>query len=149
MIVVSLDANVLLYAELEPETEKGRWCGSVIRAAATDGVLTVQALGEVLWVLRRRRPERSLPAVAAAYVEIFKMVPTTSRVLAVAADLCESHKFQFWDAVIWSAASDAGANLLVTEDLQEGFHHAGVEALNPFSKSGSERLKTLLPILDI
>jgi predicted nucleic acid-binding protein len=144
---LSFDSNVILYAELEPETEKGRWCKSLIRAAPAHGVLTVQALGEVLWVVRRRDRRRSLMDIQRAFARSFELAPTTPEVLEGAAQLCQAHDFQFWDAVIWVAASGAGATVLITEDLQDGFRCNGMTALNPFISGARDRLKQLLPRL--
>lgn len=38
----------------------------------------------------------------------------------------------WWDALIVAAARDAGCELLLSEDLQEGQRIAGVEVVNPF-----------------
>jgi predicted nucleic acid-binding protein len=48
------------------------------------------------------------------------------------------------DAVVLSAAANAGCRLLRSEDLQEGFTWEGVTATNPFSTSKHELLATLL-----
>ena len=42
MIRVALDSNILVYAELEPETEKGQRAAEVILLAAQNGVIPVQ-----------------------------------------------------------------------------------------------------------
>ena len=49
-----------------------------------------------------------------------------------------AHQFQVWDAVIWAASQGAGAAVLLTEDLQEGFTRNGMAAVNPFTRSAAE-----------
>lgn len=49
--------DVLIYAELEPETVRGVRAGHAIEAAAPRGVLAARALLEFVAVIRRRRPE--------------------------------------------------------------------------------------------
>ena len=54
--IVSFDSNILVYAELEPETEKGCLASSILELGAADGILTAQALLEYVAAMRRRRP---------------------------------------------------------------------------------------------
>jgi len=53
---VALDSNILIYAELEPESDKGRMAADVITRVARDGVIPVQVLGEFLRFIQRRAP---------------------------------------------------------------------------------------------
>lgn len=72
---------------------------------------------------------------AQAWAEVFETAPTTTRVAEAAYRLVDAHKFQVWDAVIWSAARMAGATILFTEDLQDGLVLDGLRAVNPFQLS--------------
>ena len=136
----SIDSNILVYAELEPETKKGRLAQHVIGRAAPTGVLAAQALLEFVAVVRRRRPESLLSAIAKteAWSTVFETAPTTSHVVRTALQLAAGHQFQVWDAVIWSASQDAGATLLLTEDLQDGLRLNGMTAVNPFARTAAE-----------
>jgi predicted nucleic acid-binding protein len=64
--------------------------------------------------------------------------------MIVAADLAADHHFSIWDAVILSAAAQAGCRLLLSEDLQNGFTWAGVTVVNPFASTRHPLLDTLL-----
>ena len=55
------------------------------------------------------------------------------RIMLGAADLSVHHHFTIWDALILSAAADAGCRLLLSEDLQDGFTWSGVTVTNPFT----------------
>jgi predicted nucleic acid-binding protein len=141
----TLDSNILVYAELEPESEKGRRAQLVIAAAAARGVLTVQALLEFLAVVRRRR-RQSLPSAMAkveAWSRVFETAPTTAIVARNAAALVRAHDLQVWDAVIWSAARAAGADLFLSEGLQDGLVLEGMRVANPFALS-AQAVETLL-----
>ena len=59
MTRVALDSNILIYAELEPESEKGTRSAGLILRAARDGVIPAQVLGEYLRFVQRRAPARS------------------------------------------------------------------------------------------
>ena len=64
--------------------------------------------------------------------------------MLAAADLATDHQLGIWDAVILSAASQAGCRLLLSEDLHEGFTWAGVTVVNPFSPSPRHALLNAL-----
>ena len=68
----------------------------------------------------------------------------TRAVMLAAADLATDHHFSIWDAVILSAAAEAGCRLLLSQDLQEGFTWKGVTVTNPFSPTKHELLAALI-----
>ena len=61
-----------------------------------------------------------------------------------AMDLAADHQLGLWDALILSAAADAGCRLLLSEDLQDGFTWSGVTVTNPFGSSPHTLLGALL-----
>jgi predicted nucleic acid-binding protein len=130
----ALDSNILLYAELEPDSDKGQRAAQLIGDIAGRGVLAAQVLGEFLNVVRRRRPASFGEArrQADVYREVFALVPTDAALLAAAARFAERYKLQFWDSVIWQASAHGGAAVLFSEDLQDGFEVDGMRAINPF-----------------
>jgi predicted nucleic acid-binding protein len=135
--IVSLDTNVLVYSELEPNSEKGERARRLIGASAFGGVLAVQVLLEFIAVVRRKRPDRQEAAVESyeAWSHAFHLLPTTPDIARAAVALSRKHGFQVWDAVIWSAAKQAGATLFFSEDLQDGLTIDGMTAVNPFAMS--------------
>lgn len=133
MSLYTLDSNILLYAELEPDSDKGQRAAELIGTIAGRGVLAAQVLGEFLNVVRRRRPASFGEArrQADVYREVFALVPTEAALLAAAPRFAERHKLPFWDSVIWQASAHGGAAVLFSEDLQDGFGADGVRATNP------------------
>jgi len=67
--------------------------------------------------------------------DAFPLIETSPDVIASAADLVADHHFFIWDAVILSAAVDAGCGLLLSEDLQDGFTRGGLSVTNPFGSA--------------
>ena len=51
-----------------------------------------------------------------------------------ASELEESHQLSFWDAMIVAAARQAGAEKILTEDLNHGEVINGVFVENPFAE---------------
>jgi predicted nucleic acid-binding protein len=141
----ALDSNILVYAELEPESDKGRLARRIIEWTAPRGVLAAQALLEFLAVVRRRRPDSLAGAMAKAQIwsTVFEIAPTTDSVVTAASALVRNHHFQVWDAVIWSAAEVAGARLFLSEDLHDGLQLGAMRAINPF-RADASALETLL-----
>src|ERR1700681_4432501 len=86
MIRVALDSNILIYAELEPESEKGTRSADLILRAARDGVIPAQALGEYLRFIQRRVPEAFEDAIrqASIYQAAFLTPPTTDGIINAA-----------------------------------------------------------------
>jgi len=136
----SLDSNILVYAELEPETPKGARAQRVIEIAAPRGVITAQSLLEFIAVVRRRRGE-SLPSAMAkveVWSKVFEVTPTTNLIISKALEIVRDHHFQVWDAVIWSASRAAGATIFLSEDLEHGIYLDGLRAANPFALKEKE-----------
>ena len=145
MTRVALDSNILVYAELEPETEKGRRAASIIVRAARDGVVPVQGLGEFLRVVQRRAPQSFPEAVKQAklYRAAFLTPATTDEIMEAAGDLSAAHGLQLWDAVICAAAERSGAKAFLSEDLQDGRLLQGMRILNPFAAANDAAIDAL------
>lgn len=146
MTRVALDSNLLVYAELEPETEKGKRAADVIARTARDGVIPVQGLGEFMRVIQRRAPAAFPGAVRQVqiYRATFLTPPTTDEVMSAAAELALAHGLQLWDAVICAAAERSGAKLLLSEDMQDGRRLAGLRIVNPFVASNDAEIEAAL-----
>lgn len=146
MTRVALDSNILIYAELEPDSEKGRRSAELLLQAARDGVLPAQVLGEFLRFVQRRAPAAFAGALrqTSLYRAVFLIPPTTDAVIESASDLAQAHRMQLWDCVICVAASDAGAKILLTEDMQDGRTIDGLRLINPFVAGNAEALAGLM-----
>jgi hypothetical protein len=55
---VAIDSNILIYAELEPGSAKGKRSADLILRAARNGVISAQALGEISAFRPETRPNR-------------------------------------------------------------------------------------------
>lgn len=146
MTRVALDSNILLYAELEPRSQKGKRAIDIILRADRDGVIPVQVLGEFLRVVQRRAPA-SFP-VALKQVELYRAAfltpPTTDESMQAAGDLAAGHGLQIWDALICTVAERNGAKVLLTEDLQDGRTLQSLKLINPFAPANVQAVEALL-----
>jgi predicted nucleic acid-binding protein len=141
----TLDSNILVYAALEPQTEKGKRAARTIELASAGGVIAAQALLEFVGVVRRRAPALTAQAIeqVAAWQVVFETAPTTSLATSAALGLVRDHRFQVWDALIWAASRAAGASLFLSEDLQDGLVLGGMRAMNPFAVSDESLVRLL------
>jgi predicted nucleic acid-binding protein len=146
MIRIALDSNILIYAELEPESDKGTRSADLILRAARNGVIPAQVLGEYLRFIQRRVPDAFEGAIrqASLYQAAFLTPPTTDAIINRASALAHAHRVQLWDCVVCTAATQAGAKVLLTEDMQDGRILDGLRLINPFAVSNTEAIEALL-----
>jgi len=73
-------------------------------------------------------------ALVAAYDE-WCAVATEPQLIISASRLEEEHTLSFWDALIIRAAIQAGAERLLSQDLQNGRRFGVLTIENPFNKA--------------
>ena len=144
---LAFDTNILAYAEGVNGAERRSSVLDLIQKLPQEAtVIPVQVLGELFSVLVRkagRSPSDARDALL-SWRDAFPVVETSAEVMLTAADLATDHRFGIWDAVILSAASQAGCRLLLSEDLQDGFTWGGVTVVNPFASPLHPLLDSLL-----
>jgi predicted nucleic acid-binding protein len=146
-MLVAIDTNILVYAEgLDGKPMQEAAQAVVTRLAPESTLLPVQVLGELYAVLMRRAGQSRAKARDAVleWGDMFPIIETSSSVQLMAMELSVNHQLAPWDAVILSAAADAGCRLLLSEDLQDGFTWSGVTVVNPFAKKPHPLLTALL-----
>ena len=144
---MTLDANILVYAfdHFEP-VRQNRASDVIYRASDVDCVLTLQSLGEVFHVVKRKWKLASTNAMAAVdgWREIFPVVSAGEQELVAAMNAADRHGMAFWDALLWATARAAGCDCILTEDYQSGRDVEGVLFLDPFDTSAAPAIDALL-----
>jgi predicted nucleic acid-binding protein len=150
-VKIAFDSNVLIYAarvwKVEADKEKSSRLDPILVALHDKAEIVVpfQVLGECYNVMHRYGYARDrCRAIIQDWCEQFQTVPNSATTFDAALDLATEHKLQFWDALILSAAADAGCSLLLSEDLQAGFTWRGVRVVDPFAKKMDVRLKRVM-----
>ncbi|WP_217570224.1 PIN domain-containing protein [Mesorhizobium sp. GbtcB19] len=146
---VALDTNIIAYAEGVNSAEKRDAVLELLRNVPQEAaIVPVQVLGELYNVLVRKagRSRQTARDALLSWRDAFPVTATTPEVIMMAADLATDHRFGIWDAVILSAASQAGCRLLLSEDLQHGFTWGGVTVVNPFASPRHALLDALLGV---
>ncbi|MDP9412158.1 MAG: PIN domain-containing protein [Actinomycetota bacterium] len=130
------DTNVLVYFVDEDEPDKNVIARELVEEHLIRGagMLSVQVLREFYSATRRlRRPlseERAREMVG--YFAAFVPMPEDKRLVLDAIRRGQEASLSFWDALIVEAALSAGADRLLTEDLQHGQVIGGMSVENPF-----------------
>ncbi len=148
---VALDSNILAYlarlAGIPADEAKVNRISDIVDALAEGAVVMapVQALGECFVVLRRAGlAAEDVRDIVADFASSFATPASERSTALAAADLAVDHKLQYWDALIVSAAAEAGCTLLLSEDMQHGFVTRGLTVVNPFAEPPHPKLAALL-----
>jgi predicted nucleic acid-binding protein len=144
---IAFDTNVLAYAEGVNGADRRDSALNLIRQLPQEAaIIPAQVLGELFNVLVRKGGKSRSDARDAllSWRDTFPVIETSPEAVLAAADLATDRQLGIWDAVILSAASQAGCRLLLSEDFQEGFTWGGVTVVNPFASPRHPLLNALL-----
>lgn len=131
------DTNVFVYAyDLTAGDKRVRALRLVERLwDSGEGVVSVQVLQELFVTLTRRASPPLDPATARRIVgdlATWRVVEPSAPDVLDASDAAARWRISFWDAMIVTAAQKAGAEVLWSEDLNDGQTYDGPTVRNPF-----------------
>lgn len=124
------DSNVLLYL-ISDQIAKSRHLDAYL---ARGGTISVQVLNEITNVARRKH-DLGVDQVRPFLDRLRKtldVVPVTVAIHETGLELIERYKFATYDAMIVAAASHAGCDVILSEDMQHGMIVGGLRIINPF-----------------
>jgi predicted nucleic acid-binding protein len=124
------DSSIPLYL-LSTDVAKAQRAETML---AEGGTASVQVLNEVANVARRKHALdwTELREFLTTLRTVLRIVPITLETHELGLEIAERHRLGIWDAMILAAASQAGNDVLHTEDLSHGQRISGVEVRNPF-----------------
>ena len=134
-----IDTNVLIYAHDVDAAAKHDVAKRVLQQLWSEraGALSTQVLQEFYVNVTRKiaspLSKKSARAVVSSYV--IWCVETTSEEISAAFRIEDEARIGFWDALIVAAALKAGADRILSEDLNPGQRISGVRIENPFARS--------------
>lgn len=133
-----LDSNVLVYSVDESPAEKAKHERAVelLSAQPTDLVVRTQILQEFYVVTTRKlknplSEERAARAVRG--ITKLNVVGVDAPLVLAAVDTSRTVQISLWDALIIEAASRAGCERVLSEDLNASQVIRGVRIENPFT----------------
>lgn len=128
---VFFDTNVVLYL-LSADEYKANAAESLL---AQGGWISVQVLNEAVSVCRRKLklPWPEIHELLAAVKACCDVVPLSLVAHEAALHLAERYQLSLYDALICASAQEVQAEVLFTEDLQDGLVLGQLQVRNPFA----------------
>lgn len=137
MAGVFLDTNVLLYAARTKLVGADALKRPIALGLISDGDFKTsgQILAEFYHNAVKDGPYKMPAEKAIEWIGRVTTQPCVAidvKVVKSAIDISQRYKISYWDGAIIAAAQEADADLLYTEDLNDGQHYGSVTAINPF-----------------
>jgi predicted nucleic acid-binding protein len=126
-----IDSNVVLYL-LSGDTAKADKAEAIIAAG---GIISVQVLSEITSVCQRKLKMNwdEIDTLLQTLKASVTIVPLTEATHEQAVQISKRYQLSFYDAQICAAALLAGAQEMLTEDMQNGMVIDGLVIKNPFA----------------
>jgi predicted nucleic acid-binding protein len=134
---VFVDTNLLVYrfdtTEPDKQERAAQWLGHLW--ATRRGRISSQVQHELYATLTRKltMPRGDARRVVEA-LQAWRPVPVNHDMVRRAWALEDAHSLSWWDALIVAAAEAAGADILLTEDLDPGASYGRVLVVDPFGQ---------------
>ena len=130
-----LDSNVWLYSFSKTDHEKAARARQLIEELGDRIWCSPQVINEVCLNLKRKSSmgEVQIRTPIYSFFLNYSVVGLSQAVLLNASRFRERHSFSFWDSVITASALAVGADVLYSEDMQDGFVlEDKLKIVNPF-----------------
>lgn len=142
--MIALDTNIIVYAA-SPTDLHGRHVAArtlIRRLTPVGAILPVQVIGEFLNACWRKKITSLASALKRSeeFLGSFDCPVTTPDDVLEAAGIMASQKLAYFDALIITVAARAGATILLSEDMHDGFKVGGLNIINPFAPANEALL---------
>jgi predicted nucleic acid-binding protein len=132
------DTNILLYIYSTADAEKRRRATDLYREQAMAGAILVSTqVVQEFYVAGSRKlalPAGQIRVIAEALMELPLVIVTPAHI-RTAMEHEGRYQISFWDSLILAAAEAGGAEVLYTEDLNDGQQYGSVLVRNPFRQA--------------
>jgi predicted nucleic acid-binding protein len=146
--MMTADTNIFIYSWDSRFPGKATVAQEVgDRLKQRESAIGLQVVGEVQHVLSRkfRQPPWEAAQNARNLLASFGTFAPVRQNAEEALSLMAAGRFQYWDALLLTAARDAGCTVFFSEDMGDGTRLGALEVVNPFGPDGmSERARALL-----
>jgi predicted nucleic acid-binding protein len=130
-----IDSNIWLYAFIETQNAgKSSIAKSVIQNKDISIVVSTQIINEVCVNLIKKAnfSEEKIRELIESFYKKYGVIGIEREILFKSSEMREQHNFSFWDSIIFTSALYAGADILYSEDMQDGFVIEKTQIINPF-----------------
>jgi predicted nucleic acid-binding protein len=134
-----VDTNIWLYAFIRGQSAERTLVAQAI-ISNRRFLISTQVISEVCINLIRKASfsEPQVRELAAAFFEKHTVILPNEEIIPFASTLRERHGLAYWDSLLISTASSAGATQFYSEDMQDGQVFEGrLQIVNPFAKNVS------------
>jgi predicted nucleic acid-binding protein len=131
-----VDSNILFYAHDRNSGDRHKRAEELMTELwnSGQGVLSTQVLQEFCVNIRRKANVTAETARLLVHDFLkWKVVVNTGESVLGALEIEARHQISFWDALIVYAAQVGEAQVLYSEDLNDGQMYGSVRAVNPFN----------------
>ena len=131
-----LDSNIWIYALSDDNDSKALAARDLVNGLGSGIYFSSQVVNETCLNLKRKSSisEAELRKLLRSFFVNYTHVELTETDLLDASALRERFAFSFWDSLIAVAAISADAEILYSEDMQDGFVLNGkTKIVNPFN----------------
>ncbi len=131
---IFLDTNILIYAHDLDAGDKHDKALQLVRQfwdRREVPSLSIQVLQEMHVTLIRKGVSVEASADTVQRYLSWRVIHNTKTTLRQAFDVQQRWQLSFWDAAIVTAAQQAGATILWSEDFNSGQDYGGVTVINP------------------
>jgi predicted nucleic acid-binding protein len=130
---IFFDTNIWLYWYSDTDPAKRTRARQLAAEHAREIVISTQVVQEFYAAGSRKLaiPRRELEAAVDELMEL-PVVTLGPAEIRTAIQIERRYQISFWDALIVAAAESGGAEMLFTEDLNDGQRYGGVLVRNPF-----------------
>lgn len=129
------DTNILLYIYSDQALEKQKRARELYRERGLSGAILIstQVIQEFYAAATRKLalPRPTVQTLTEALFELPLVIVTPAHIRS-AMDHEARYQISFWDGLILAAAEAGGADVLYTEDLNDGQQYGKILARNPF-----------------
>jgi len=135
--LVLIDTNIIVYALGDDPAKSETAARFVLELGKSGrGVLSVQTLSEMYWVITRKRkpalPPELAKQVVSDYARSWQVIEPGRDSFIRAVEGVMRHSISFWDAMQWAVAMEHNVTTMLTEDLNHGQLIERVRIMNPF-----------------
>jgi len=132
---VFIDTNIWLYGFIKEQNIKKHNIAREIITTHKNIFINVQVINEITVNLIKKTPidELSIRKLISSFYKRYKVINFSKNILTKSSLLREKLSLSFWDSLIVASALYAKANILITEDMQNGLiieNH--LKIVNPF-----------------
>ena len=130
-----VDSNIWLYAFIDTQNvDKSSIAKSVIKNKDISIAVSTQIINEVCVNLIKKAnfSEEKIRELIESFYNKYDVIGIEREIILKSSEIRVQHNFSFWDSLIFASALYAGAEILYSEDMQDGFVIDKTRIVNPF-----------------